>query len=109
MQEGGDVGGGDGSAQAFDEGGIFLEVGVEGTLDDEDIFVSDRSVCQQLERERRSRPASHTDRDRRLSILELAQRRRARFHAQAVAYAFDQLRVRRPAKDNGAAHRGRAK
>lgn len=76
-------------------------------LDDEDIFVSDRSVCQQLERERRSRPASHTDRDRRLSILELAQRRRARLHAQAVTYTVHQLRVRRPAKDDRAAHRGR--
>jgi hypothetical protein len=78
-------------------------------LDNEDIFVSDRGVCQQLERERRSRPVSHTDRDRRLSILELAQCRRARFHAQAVAHAVDQLRVRRPAEDYGAAHRGRAK
>lgn len=77
------------------------------TLDDEDIFVSNRSVCQQLERERRSRPVSHTDRDRRLSILELAQCRRTRLHTQPVAHTVDQLGVRRPAKDNGAAHSGR--
>ena len=76
-------------------------------LDDEDIFVSNRGVCQQLERKRRSRSVSHTNRDRRLSILELAQRRRARLHAQAVAHAVDQLGVRRPAKYDGAAHGGR--
>ena len=62
-------------------------------LDDKHIFVSNRSVCQQLERERRSRPVSHTDRDRRLSILELAQRRRARLHTQAVAHTVDQFGV----------------
>lgn len=45
--------------------------------------------------------------DRRLSILELAQGGRARLHAQPVAHALDQLRVRRPAEDNGTAHGGR--
>lgn len=76
-------------------------------LDDKHIFVPNRSVCQQLERERRSRSVSHTDRDRRLSILELAQRRRARLHAQTIAHTIDQLGVRRPAEDDGAAHSGR--
>ena len=76
-------------------------------LDDEHVFVSNRGVCQQLERKRRSRPVNHTDRHRRLSILELAQCRGARFHAQTIAHTVDQLGVRRPAEDNGTAHGGR--
>jgi hypothetical protein len=48
-----------------------------------------------------------TDCDRSLSVLKLAQGRMALLGAQPVADALDKLRVRRPRKDNGTAHRGR--
>lgn len=49
----------------------------------------------------------HTNGHRRLAVLELAQRGMAWLHAQSVAHALDQLGVRRPAEDDGAAHGGR--
>jgi hypothetical protein len=52
--------------------------------------------------------SKHTYRDRRLSILELAQRRRALLGAEPVADALDKPGVRGPGEDNGTAHRGRA-
>jgi hypothetical protein len=51
--------------------------------------------------------AEHTYRDRRLPVLELAQRRMALLGAQSVANALDKLGVRGPSKDNGTAHSGR--
>jgi hypothetical protein len=46
--------------------------------------------------------------NRRLSILELAEGRRALLSTQPVANAFDKLGVRGPGKDDGTTHRGRA-
>jgi hypothetical protein len=70
------------------------------------LFRIDVSTFHQRAREvSRAQP---TYGDRRLSVLELAQRRRTLLHAQAVADAVDKLGMRRTAEDNSSTHRGRA-
>lgn len=67
-----------------------------------DVSVSHISLCRTHKNSQRAYG------NRSLSILELAEGRRALFSTQPVAYALDELGVRRPSKDNGPTHRGRA-
>ena len=65
------------------------------------------AACELLATEQSTEGGPRTNLHRRLSIRELAQRRRPALRAQAVADAVYQRWVRRAAEDYGAAHDGR--